>query len=164
VSDISVVIYEPDATDLVLLDNETTVLVFEHETTVVTSDTAGPQGAPGSSGSSDFSVIAGQAVSAGRLVTVTAAGAFYFDGTDLAEYGKLVGITKNAAALGDTVNVAVSGEVTLVGAGYTPGARFWAGVNGTLLTTPPVTGMIIPVGYAIDADNINIQITSYLEA
>ena len=105
----------------------------------------------------------GQALSAGRLTTITDSGAFYFDPTDAAQYGKAVGITGSAVGIGDAVEVHCNGVVPLVGAGFTPGQRFWAGPNGTLLTSPPSSGLVVPVGYAIDADNLFVQIESYLE-
>ena len=78
-------------------------------------------------------------------------------------YGKAVGVTKHAAAASAQIAIQVSGPVDLVGAGFTPGARFWAGINGNLITSSPVAGMVVPVGYAVDADTLFVQIESYLE-
>jgi len=179
-ADVTTLILTEDITDLLIEDDAQTivaenepehinsvdirtVILFQDETIVVSVGEAGPQGAPGSSGTSDISETAGQPLSAGRLVTATPAGAFYYDPTDLTQYGKLIGITKAAANMGDAVTIATIGAVTLVGIGFTAGSRFWAGPNGTLLTSPPVSGLVVPVGYAIDTDTMNLQLGSYLE-
>lgn len=178
-SDFTEVIVGPDITDVLIVGDitqiasvyDTTVIIFAQETQVVSSGTAGPQGAtgavgpqgpPGPAGSTSVVAVAGEAVSAGRVLTITPAGAFYFDGDDISQYGYAVGVSANAAVLGDDVTIGLIGPLLLTGIGFTPNARFWAGTNGTLLTTPPVTGMIVPIGYAVDSDTLNIQVGSYL--
>lgn len=179
-ADVTRLILSDDQTDLLIEDDAQTivaenepeqinsvdirtVVLLQNETVVVSVAEAGPQGAPGSSGTSDITETAGQSLSAGRLVTATPAGAFYYDPTDLTQYGKLIGLTKAAATISDAVTIATIGEVLLVGIGFTPGNRFWAGPNGTLLTSPPTSGLVVPVGYAVDSDTINLQLGSYLE-
>lgn len=177
-SDLTDVIVGPDLTDVLIVGDVTqvasvydeTIVINTQETLVIGSDSAGPQGPPGpagppgpsGSGSTSIITVAGQALSAGRVVTITPLGAFYFNGNDVSQYGLAVGVTANAAALGDGVTVSLIGPLDLVGAGYTPGVRFWAGTNGVLVTTPPVSGMAVVVGYAVDSDTINIQLGSYL--
>lgn len=178
-SDFTEVIVGPDITDVLIVGDITqvasvydeTIVIRIEETIVVSSGSAGPQGAtgatgpqgpPGPAGSTSVVAIAGEAISAGRVVTLTPTGAFYFDGDDVSQYGLAVGVSANAAALGGNVTVGLIGPLLLVGIGFTPGNHFWAGTNGTLLTAPPATGMAVPVGYAIDSDTINIQVGLYL--
>lgn len=152
-----------DDTILEVVDDIQTVVVFTDQTIVVNEGAAGPQGAPGL-GTSDIQATAGQALSAGRLVTLdTSEQAVYYDSTTVASYGKAVGVTTTAVASGSTATITVIGRVSLVGAGMTPGQRFWAGPNGTLVTTPPTTGVVVPVGYAVDSDTLFVQLGSYLE-
>lgn len=131
--------------------------------TTLTIQSGGQQGPQGIPGDGKITVTAATPLSAGRLVTVDDTGATYYDPSDLSLYGKAVGITKHAAAAAGMIDVVAAGKVDLVGAGYTPGTKFWAGPNGTLVSTAPVTGLIVPVGYAIDADTLFVQIESYLE-
>jgi hypothetical protein len=131
--------------------------------TTISIETGGQQGPQGIPGDGKITVTASAALSAGRLVTVDENGAAYYDPSDTALYGKAVGITKHAAAAAALIDVVAAGKVDLVGAGYTPGTKFWAGPNGTLVSTAPTSGLIVPVGYAIDADTLFVQIESYLE-
>jgi hypothetical protein len=162
------VISDPDTTQIET--GETVTVVFAtDQTQVVGSDSAGPQGPagapgpPGPPGGTGYTVTAGEALSAGRIITLATDGKAYYYNPDLAGYGKAVGMTSHAAIAGADIIIVVIGPVTLVGAGFTPGQRHWAGTNGTLLTTPPVSGVIVPIGYAVDADVFNVQIESYLE-
>lgn len=141
----------------------TEAITVTPDLTAITIETGGQQGPQGVPGDGKITVTASAPLSAGRLVTVDENGAAYYDPTDLSLYGKAVGITKHAAAALSPIDVVAAGKVELVGAGYTPGTKFWAGPNGTLVTTAPVSGMIIPVGYAFDADTLFVQIESYLE-
>lgn len=133
------------------------------DVTAITIETGGQQGPQGLPGDGKITVIAAASLSAGRLVTVDENGATYFDPSDVSLYGKAVGITKHAAVATAQIDIVAAGKVELVGAGYTPGSKFWAGPNGTLVSTAPVSGLIVPVGYAIDADTLFVQIESYLE-
>lgn len=173
---------QPDETNLLLLDDEESAVTFYEQTLVISTDHTtivgtgsygpvgpqgpqGPQGEPGLPGASFnyVTAIAGQAVSAGRLVTMTGANSVtYFDATNVAHYGKAVGVTMHAASNGAQVKIGVVGPVDLVGIGYVTGTRFWAGPNGTLVSTPPATGMVIPVGYAVDSNTLHVQLGSYL--
>lgn len=162
-TDETVVVSDPDATEI-HLGETVTVVVAQDETQVVGSGAAGPQGPPGPPGPGGITetiVTAAEPISAGRIVTLEPDGAHYFN-PDLAGYGKAVGMSKHAAAAGADLAITTIGPVDLVGAGFPPGQRYWAGANGTLLTTPPVTGIVVPIGYAPDADTFNVQIESYL--
>lgn len=162
--DDSTVIVTEDETQISIGETETVVLSID-QTKVVSSGAAGPQGPPGPpgpAGGTDTLVTAATAIGAGRVVTLLPDGAHYFDPT-IPNYGKAVGVSKHAAGAGDDLAIALIGPVVLVGAGYTPGARFWAATNGTLTTTPPTAGVVVPVGYAVDADTLLVQFESYLE-
>lgn len=158
------VLYEQDITQISLEDTETVVLSVD-ETKIVSTGAAGPQGPPGPpgpAGGTDTLVTTAEAIGAGRVVTLLPDGAHYYDPT-VPNYGKAVGVSKHAAAAGADLAIALIGPVSLIGAGYTPGTRFWAATNGMLTSTPPVTGVVVPVGYAVDADTLFVQFESYLE-
>ncbi len=167
-TDETLIVTPGESTEVIVSTETETIVVTQDSTIVVGSSAAGPrgpQGPPGSGGGGGTAtqVEAADPLSAGRLITVEDDGAHYYDPTTVSSYGKAVGVTNNAAIAGDTVEITTIGPVVLAGMGYTPGQRFWAGPNGTLVTTPPTTGLVVPVGYAIDADTLNVQIESYLE-
>lgn len=166
-TDETIIVSPEESTQVVVSEETETIVVMQDSTVVVGADAAGPrgpQGPPGSGGGGGTATEAEAAVtlSAGRLITLDDTGARYFDPTTVLSYGKAVGVTNNAALAGDIVQITTIGPVVLAGMGYTPGQRFWAGPNGTLVTTPPSSGLVVPVGYAIDADTLNVQIESYL--
>jgi hypothetical protein len=115
----------------------------------------GVQGETGSVGGQE-SYAAAQAISAGRVVTVVSNIADYFDTSGNLEPA---GIAKNAAAQGDTVQVALNGPVTMAGWGLTPGAVYYAGANGTLISDPTqAVGRVQIIGVAEDANTLIVNI------
>lgn len=164
--DETLVIAESHNLTQVNLGEDTTTVWTTDDTRIVSTGTAGPQGPPGPpgpSGGTDTLVTAAVAIGAGRVVTLESDGAHYYDPTTTAGYGKAVGVSKHAAAANGDLAIALIGPVTLVGAGFTPGTRFWAAANGMLTSTPPTNGLVVPVGYAVDADTLFVQFESYLE-
>lgn len=101
--------------------------------------------------------LAGQSLSAGRLVSISGNLAYNFTPEGFSEPA---GITENAATEGDEAMVVMNGEITIPGWGLTPGALYYAGPNGTLLSNPEsATIRIQQIGVAINANTmiINIQ-------
>ncbi|MEM9652251.1 MAG: hypothetical protein AAGA65_09165 [Actinomycetota bacterium] len=104
----------------------------------------------------EFSVEAAETISALRVVAMVDGKAVLYqpDGST----PDVFGVTRTAAAVGDQVIVVPDGVVDSPGAGLTPAATYWAGVNGTLVDTPPTSGVLLVIGYAADADSLVVQV------
>lgn len=115
--------------------------------------------APSSSVSETW--IAGGAVTAFRVLMATATGkALHFDPTTESNYGKVIGIGLNAAALDGAVEIALDGIVVNPGWGLTAGTVYYAGADGTLTATVPVSGIAMYVGVALDTDTLRISLST----
>lgn len=99
--------------------------------------------------------IAAEEVSALRLVYESAAGIAHLDPTVEAEVDALVGISISAGAAAAEIRVRARGTIDDPGWSWTPGLVF-AGPDGTLTQTPPVSGWEIVVGYAPTATRLNL--------
>lgn len=99
---------------------------------------------------------AGQSISSGRAVVVRSGLLYYFDPTNAADYGRIIGISITAGSIGNTINVQRYGIATMVGWGLTPDARYFASTNGQLSTTPNAA-MTYPVGFAKGVNELFIQ-------
>ena len=114
----------------------------------------GIQGPAG--GSSEQTYSAAQAISSGRVVSAVSNTADYFDPTGNLEP---VGIAVNAASQGASLSVALSGPLVIAGWGLTPGATYFAGPNGTLISDPAqAVGRVQIIGVAEDANTLIINI------
>lgn len=85
------------------------------------------------------------------------------DPTDTANYDLCVGVAKTSALTGETVQVVTSGEVDQAGWGLTPAAIYFAGPNGTITTSPPVSGLLQRVGVAKDPDTLILDLDDPIE-
>jgi hypothetical protein len=96
------------------------------------------------------------AISSGRVVVCLNNTAAYFDPTSNAEPS---GITRTAAINGDLVSVVLGGPVQIPGWGLTPGAVYYAGSNGTLISNPDsAVGRVQIIGVAEDANTLLVNI------
>jgi len=115
----------------------------------------GVQGETGSVGGEE-QYQAAQAISGGRVVSVVSNTADYFDPTGNLEP---VGIAKHAASQGASLAVALNGPLVNAGWGLTPGATYFAGPNGTLISDPAqAVGRVQIIGVAEDANTLIINI------
>lgn len=107
-----------------------------------------------------FTVTAFETISALRVVTQTANGAELFDpATDAGVFG----VSTTAATAGNDVTVQTTGLIASPGAGLTPGEWYYAGPSGTLVTPAPLSGPVIPIGYAADADSLIVRVGDLIE-
>ena len=61
-------------------------------------------------------------------------------------------------AAGNAARVSVNGLVRSGGWNWTPGAPVFAGKNGELTQTPPVTGFVQQIGIATGADALLVRL------
>lgn len=113
-----------------------------------------------SGGSGDAVVIqynAGQVINGGKAVILDTDGLVYhMDINNSAHWYQYVGISNNAAIIGDPVGITVSGKTNVLGTGWTPGIGYYISSTGVLSSTPPSSGFCKQVGVGIDTDTINI--------
>lgn len=124
----------------------------------------GPPGPPGSAGA-NVTATAGLAISSGRLITVTAGTAVYFDADDPAILGRVTGISLTSATIGNPVTIATGGPVTVAGWGLTPGSPYFAGPNGTVTPFGGVApgAAVVHVGHTISTDTLILAVTQHVE-
>lgn len=103
-------------------------------------------------------------ISGHRCVVDTDSGVIYLSLADLSHGERILGITLNAAGVGDPLNIQYSGEVTNSGWNWTPDEPIFPIENGMLSQTPPTTGFVCNIGFASSATSIfiNIQQAVYL--
>lgn len=120
----------------------------------------GPQGSPGPSGGISVTMSAQGPIGGNRLIAADASGkAVYADNTNTLHYGRVIGITLNAAVDGGSLSIATSGDVTEPSWNWSPGALY-ASTNGLLTQTPPSTGFLQIVGVAIEPTRIVVNINN----
>lgn len=103
-------------------------------------------------------------ISGHRCVVDTGDGVVYLSLADLSHGERILGITLNAAGVGDPLNIQYSGEVTNSGWSWIPDEPIFPIENGLLSQTPPSTGFCVYIGFASSQTSIfiNIQQAIYL--
>lgn len=127
---------------------------------VVAAGTQGPQGRPGMpgpAGGSAFQRLAGETLSALRVVYELAGQVFALDASDAEHIALLLGLTLTAADTGAAINVQRSGSIDDAGWNWQPGL-VWLGAGGALTQTPPVDGFAVLLGAAVSATSITLNI------
>ncbi|WP_280365903.1 hypothetical protein [Nocardia wallacei] len=100
---------------------------------------------------------AGVALSGHRAVVRQPDGAFvYADNTDPAHLALPIGITNSAAAVGDSVEVVMLGELAEPSWSWTPGPIF-LGTSGALTQAVPGTGFLAQLASATAATAIYVD-------
>lgn len=111
-----------------------------------------------SSSDTSFNRIAGEALGGFRVVYGDGSGSVFYASADApAHSGAIEGITMHAAVLDDTIAVLRQGQIIDASLNLTPGILF-LGVNGTIVSTPPVSGMLVQVGLASTSSTAVIDV------
>ena len=156
-----VVIKKDDGTALVVQTKETTVVVA-----VAEQGPPGPpgeDGAPGSGGgaSNVMEYVADGALGGHRIVRATAAGKVgYVDPSDPDQAHATLGLTTGAVADGALASVQFAGPITEPSWSWTPNLPVFVGAAGVPTQTPPSSGFHAPVGVAVSATSMVIQLKS----
>jgi hypothetical protein len=122
----------------------------------------GPQGPAGDSGAATLALPAASAVSGHRVIAWENGEARHADPTILTDGARVIGVSLNAAVIGDPVTVRQSGLVVDASLGLTPGWPVYLGANGALTQTPPAlpgAAYQLRVGSALAADTLLVGLS-----
>ena len=108
----------------------------------------GSQGIPGPAGGSIIQKEAGEILSGHRTVRISK--------TNINHVGTAIGVTTNAATVGDVVNIQMLGDLIESGWNWSEGAVF-VGINGQL--TQDLTSLLFvqQIGVAVSSIELNIN-------
>lgn len=159
---------------IIVIDEETVVVTEAPVPTVVVEQNPepeivqiiaegpqGPQGPPGPAGTGSNVVFrdASTAIGGQRLVIGTAGGEVaYADNTNSSHLGKVLGLSLNAANVGEEVEVLLFGYTEFNGWSWNTALPIFASTNGLLTQTPPTTGFSQIVGTAETATRIYFRL------
>jgi hypothetical protein len=127
------------------------------EVIVVTVGEQGPPGPPGPSGGSARQRLAGESVSALRVVYEVAGNVYPLDYRDDAHIDLLLGISLTAAPAGGALNIQRSGVLEDAAWSWAPG-RLYLSASGSLTQTPPADGFLVLIGAATSATSITLNL------
>ena len=116
----------------------------------------GSQGIPGPAGGSIIQKEAGEILSGHRTVRISNNLVYYCDATNINHVGTAIGVTTNAATVGDVVNIQMLGDLIESGWNWSEGAVF-VGINGQL--TQDLTSLLFvqQIGVAVSSIELNIN-------
>ncbi|SDJ61660.1 hypothetical protein [Pseudomonas indica] len=117
----------------------------------------GPAGEPGPEGGTSLQRLAGEVLSALRVVYELDGVVRILDYRDAAHIDLLLGITLTAADPGIPVNVQRTGVIEDNSWTWTPGP-VWLGTNGDLTQIPPADGYDVLLGAAMSATRITLDL------
>ncbi|QEY62556.1 hypothetical protein FXN65_10890 [Metapseudomonas lalkuanensis] len=160
-ADAYVLVVEADA-DPVLVEGGDDYAITQEQTEVVVIAAAeqgppGPQGIPGPAGGSSLQRLAGEVVSALRVLYEVDGEVFALDYRDAEHIDLLLGVSLTAADAGQPLNIQRTGVIEDVGWSWQPG-RIWLGIDGQLTQTPPVDGFDVLLGAAVSATRITLNL------
>ena len=154
------VVIEQPQTEVVTTDNTISVVEVVPEVHVVSEGQVGPKGAKGDSVTA-VTKVAATVLNGNRVVTLDASGeAIFADSSTLAHRDKVLGITTGAAVLGGDATIQTYGELTEPSWAWTAGEPVYLGLTGLLTQTPPTTGFLQRMGFAVVATKLFIDIDS----
>lgn len=140
-----------------------TVSIIEEVTETITISEAeqGPAGPAGPSGSGDeITRTAAEPISGHTVVATSGASGLLVPAdsadTDLAP--AVLGISISAVEAGGAVKVRVQGELEESGWSWTPGHFIFCGIDGVLTQTPPSSGFLLVVGWAMTPTRIFVRL------
>lgn len=122
----------------------------------------GPQGPPGPAGGTSVTYTAGENLSSGRAVIIDNGEAFYFQPSDPAHVGRVMGLTVTSASTGNDVDIQLSGTVTDAAFTFTPDLPVFARADGELFNTPGTSGTAQYIGVAVSADTLILNIGLFI--
>jgi hypothetical protein len=136
----------------------TEVEVDPNALSVVEVQTQGTQGPPGVSAQDDITRTAAEILGGHRVVrAVSATHCEYADQSNPLHGDDTLGVTLNAAALGDLVTIRTEGSLTHAGWSWTAGLPVFLSTLGGLTQVEPSSGCIQVIGFAEAADTLFID-------
>lgn len=148
---------------LVSSESATAVVSTEHEnivqqtaqTAVITSSAQGPQGAPGQSDNFVY-LLTAVPLNGHRAVASNSSGYLIYPDTTL-ENNTVLGITTGASSQEQLAQVQISGILTEPSWNWASNNPVFIGNMGLLTQTPPTSGSICVIGYAITSTKLFID-------
>jgi len=139
-------------------DNKLKFVIKPQDIIVLKINNCNSAGSPASGGSIILNVIAGEGINGDSLVMVKDNLAYKNDISDEGNAYFCVGFAINSALIGQNVAITQIGEQISAGWGLLPNSVYYAGVNGGITTTPPITGISQVVGIPKDSDTMIVEI------
>lgn len=104
-----------------------------------------------------ISYPAGENILSEKCVKVIGGEVYYFDVTEIDNYGLLVGITKTSGSIGENVEIyLMNAGVITVSQTLIVGLNYFAGING-LITEDTSNVLVQKIGTAIDTNKLLLQ-------
>lgn len=124
----------------------------------------GQVGPPGPAGGAAVQRVAGETLSALRMVYELNGQVFLLSAGDAAHIDLLLGLVLTAAPAGAATKIQLFGAVDDAAWAWTPGP-VWLGTNGVLTQAPPTSGFDVRLGTAVSATRVilNIEEPIWLE-
>lgn len=133
-----------------------------HSTTVGEQGPAGRPGEPGPAGGAAVQRLAGETLSALRVVYELAGQVFALDYRDAEHINLLLGVTLSAAQVGEPLNIQRLGAIDDDNWSWQPG-RVWLGSDGALTQTPPSDGYDVLIGAAVASGRLLLNLQDPIE-
>lgn len=108
------------------------------------------------------SKIAGETVSAVKVVYLDS-GSVYLADSSIEAKASAFGISETGSASGGSVVISESGEYYDSSLSFTVGQPVFLTTAGSMSQTPPVSGFLVLLGYAIAVNGININIQEKIQ-
>jgi len=105
---------------------------------------------------------AGEILSGHRLVEIYEEKAYYADNSSV-NFGRKIGLTKNAAELDASVTVLFFGEITHSSWNFDLTKPVFLGTNGALTQTKPETGYLLVIGKPINTTKLFVNIENIIK-
>ncbi len=105
---------------------------------------------------------AGETLSGHRLVEIYEEKAYYADNSSV-NFGRKIGLTKNAAELDASVTVLFFGEITHSSWNFDLTKPVFLGTNGALTQTKPETGYLLVIGKPINTTKLFVNIENIIK-
>jgi hypothetical protein len=149
----------PDAVvqvEVTLPELQLDVVAVSNEVSIDPITIEGPIGPAGPAGGN---IATTAAVDCGghKVVRAVAGGVAPASSNNLADLGKVVGVTLNAALMGDLIEYSYSAEIIEPSWNWTVGP-IYLGLNGVPTQTPPTTGFIQQIGVATAPTKIVVSL------
>lgn len=106
----------------------------------------------------EFPYQAGEQITSLMGVALINGQAVKFNITDEAHYEKCIGIATQSVVFGETVNVVREGKYQNSGLILVQGDEYYINSLSELTNVPPTTGILQPIGIAIETDTLLIKI------
>ena len=100
---------------------------------------------------------AGEIIFGHRAVIVDSDQVFLFDPTNNSHLGRCIGVSNNAASIGNNVEIITEGK-TLTGIPFVTNTTYYVDSDGSLTNIKPLTGIRQVVGFTTDINSMIVRI------